>query len=533
MGGTILHRLAGATTLGAASVSSSQTKERCIEGRRCGEFQREEPVVQRQWRMGGSKMKREVNWTKASWAALALGLAACGGGGTGDAPAPAPPVGATPTPGPAPSPTPTPTPTPASFVGAVYVGTNNFGELDNFVVAFGQAADGRLTPIGVFTTEGEGRGVIRNAEGPIRLNPLISEDSLLAVDSRYLLVVNAGSNTLTSFRINGDFSLTRVGEAATGGTSPVSIAYHDSLIYVANADADGTFTGPPDQSGNLSGLRIDLSTGQLTPIANSSRDLGVRPADVEFTPDGRHLIVSGLNAGSASLAGGSRAEISSYGVSADGSLSASPQGTAISTQPGNAAGRNLPNPIGIETFARMGRQFVVATESRTAPASGQPGSFATLQTGSISTWEIGMGGALIARVQDFLLGPSATAGASQAGWIAMAPDTSVFWVSSATGAAIFGFGMSDDGTIGNSDRLYDGAAAMIGAPSPLANADGFVDLAVSGDGRYLYQLVGLKGGVNVFEVDTLVAFNIDLRQEVRTGLLPMDNLQGIVTVSRR
>ena len=79
--------------------------------------------------------------------------------------------------------------------------------------------------------------------------------------------------------------------------------------------------------------------------------------------------------------------------------------------------------------------------------------------------------------------------------------------------------------------VASGAAAVVGAAEPLANADGFIDTAISSDGRYLYQLVGLKGRIDVYEVDTLVAFNIARRQQAATGLLPMDNLQGIVAVS--
>ena len=55
-------------------------------------------------------------------------------------------------------------------------------------------------------------------------------------------------------------------------------------------------------------------------------------------------------------------------------------------------------------------------------------------------------------------------------------------------------------------------------------------MAISADGRWLYQLVGLKGRVDVYEIDTLVATNIARRQQVTTGLLPMDNLQGLVSV---
>ncbi|MFY9478888.1 MAG: hypothetical protein WAQ08_14680, partial [Aquabacterium sp.] len=199
----------------------------------------------------------------------------------------------------------------------------------------------------------------------------------------------------------------------------------------------------------------------------------------------------------------------------------------------NAAGRNLPNAIGIETFAHDGRQFVIAAEARTVTSAGTPGTFASLQTGSVSTWEIAADGTLTPRAQDFLLGPTTASGPVQPGWVVLNAATSVFWVASSTGAAISGFGLGDDGMIARGERLVSGTPVDPASPTPLANADGFIDMALSGDGRFIYQLVGLKGRVDVYEVDTLVAFNIARRQQVTTGLLPMDNLQGIVAVAGR
>lgn len=46
---------------------------------------------------------------------------------------------------------------------------------------------------------------------------------------------------------------------------------------------------------------------------------------------------------------------------------------------------------------------------------------------------------------------------------------------------------------------------MVGA-TPLASANGFVDIAISSDGRYAYQLLGLKGSINVHSVGANAAF---------------------------
>ncbi len=64
---------------------------------------------------------------------------------------------------------------------------------------------------------------------------------------------------------------------------------------------DGTFTAPPNQSDNISAMRLDTSTGRLTPIAGFSLCLRGRLSDQEVTPHGNYLIVSSLNAASTQL----------------------------------------------------------------------------------------------------------------------------------------------------------------------------------------------------------------------------------------
>jgi 6-phosphogluconolactonase (cycloisomerase 2 family) len=447
---------------------------------------------------------------------IAVLLTACGGD-SAPAPVPAPPINNP------------PVPPPVTVVGAVYAGTNSNGPAGNWVVGFRRKSDGTLEPIDIYDTGGVGRASLSST--PPRLNSLIAEDSIIAVDDRYLIVVNAGSNDVSSLRINPDLSLTRVDVEPSGGTSPISLAYRNGVVYVANADEDGVFTAPPNQSGNITAMRLDLATGQLERIAGFSLSLRGRPSDLEVTPDGVFLLASSLNAGAPQLPQPTAREVSSFRIQANGTLASVASGTGASTELNNAAGRNLPNAIGIETYSALGRQFVIAAEARTASSTGAPAtSFAALQTGSVSTWEILADGTLLPRSQDFLLGPSTTSGPMQAGFLAYSPVYSTFWVATSAGATISGYGLNDDGSIARGERLVSGRAADAAAASPLAEADGYVDLALSPDGRWLYQLVGLQGRIDVYEVDTLVAWNIARRQQVATSLLPRDNLQGLVVV---
>jgi len=78
-------------------------------------------------------------------------------------------------------------------------------------------------------------------------------------------------------------------------------------------------------------------------------------------------------------------------------------------------------------------------------------------------------------------------------------------------------------------RAAVGMPAVVG-PTPLATADGLVDITVSSDGRYDYQLLGLRGTINVYSVGASGALS---RLQQATGVLPMNNLAGLVSVDRR
>jgi len=61
-----------------------------------------------------------------------------------------------------------------------------------------------------------------------------------------------------------------------------------------------------------------------------------------------------------------------------------------------------------------------------------------------------------------------------------------------------------------------------------STTEGWIDLWISDDGKYLYQCYGLTGTVGVFEID---GTDLTLIQEV-SGNLPQNNVQGIVSVGQ-
>jgi 6-phosphogluconolactonase (cycloisomerase 2 family) len=120
---------------------------------------------------------------------------------------------------------------------------------------------------------------------------LASQDSLTYDAAHHLLfAVNAGSNTVTSFRVTGAH-LSRLQTVSSGGTFPVSVSAGHGRLYVLNAGG----------SGNVTGYRITTS-GVLTSLPGASRDLGLSndarpefitaPADIAQSGDGDHVVVT-------------------------------------------------------------------------------------------------------------------------------------------------------------------------------------------------------------------------------------------------
>jgi 6-phosphogluconolactonase (cycloisomerase 2 family) len=161
-----------------------------------------------------------------------------------------------------------------SDVGAVYTQSNSAA--GNAVIVFGRSADGSLTPAGSFATLGNGTGAGLGSQGAVTLSD----------DGAFLFAVNAASNTITSFAVDGT-SLTRISTVPSGGTLPISITVHGNLLYVLNAGG----------AENITGFGVS-SSGGLTQLAGSSRPLsgtGVGPAQVGFDPSGGWLVVTEKN----------------------------------------------------------------------------------------------------------------------------------------------------------------------------------------------------------------------------------------------
>jgi len=164
---------------------------------------------------------------------------------------------------------------------AVYVQTNT--DPINYVVVFDRSHDGTLTLAGRVATGGVGKPA---GNPPLGIPFLDSAGSVTLSDNgNILFVVNAGDNTVSSFRVRPQ-GLEFADREPTFGSRPVSSTSHDHLLYVLNSDTT---------SASISGYRVDAD-GMLTSIPGSVRPtihpMGGIPAQIQFDANGKFLAVS-------------------------------------------------------------------------------------------------------------------------------------------------------------------------------------------------------------------------------------------------
>jgi len=169
---------------------------------------------------------------------------------------------------------------PAGSGGLVFTMSNAVS--GNVVWAYHIAAGGSLVPVGHFATGGKGTGAsLADANSVV-----------LSTDHRYLLVVNAGSNTVTVFGVHapapGSAVLSVLDRANSRGVGPVSLAVHGPFVEVLNA-------GNSTVAGNIAGFLL-ADHGLLLPLPHSRQPLSTSapagPAQIGFNPSGTVLVVT-------------------------------------------------------------------------------------------------------------------------------------------------------------------------------------------------------------------------------------------------
>jgi 6-phosphogluconolactonase len=283
---------------------------------------------------------------------------------------------------------PSPLPAPGAG-GAVFTMSN--AATGNHVIAYRIGSGGALIPSGSFATHGLGTGASLADQGSL----------VLTADHQFLLVVNAGSGTVSVFGVHpggGGPILTFVDQVRSHGAVPVSLTVHGALVYVLNA-------GDASRRGNIAGFQLG-SGGALTFLTGSREPLSTNaptaPAEVSFNPAGTVLVVTEKNTN----------VIDTYVVGAGGLAQPPTSTTSTGTTPyGFAWGRSgslivsdaASDALTSYTVSSTGTLAVVSAtvgDNGTAPcwvAVDHGGAWAytsNAHSNTLSTYSVGSGGSL-------------------------------------------------------------------------------------------------------------------------------------------
>lgn len=314
-------------------------------------------------------------------------------------------------------------------------------ELDgNTIHVFKRGEDGRLTAAGRYATGGRGGDQV---DAPT--DSLASQGSLV-YDRRSgrLLAVNAGSGTVTSFRVRGQ-KLSDRQVVRSGGDFPSSLTVSGGLAYVMNAGG----------AGSVQGFRI--TAGGLEPLRGSHRALGLHnkkvplfsssPGQVAFTPGGGQLVVTTKSANT----------IEVFPVRRDGR----PARRAVI----NDSAGGVPFAV---TFDRSGRMLVAEAKDST-----------------VTTYKVRADGTLAVLQKPLPNGQRTLC------WLERAGD---FFYGGNTGSStVTGYRTDRHGALALTD------ASGVATP-PSAASQGVIDVAVTEDEGFLYVQNATSGTVDGFRV---------------------------------
>jgi 6-phosphogluconolactonase len=316
--------------------------------------------------------------------------------------------------------------------GMVFTSSN--AQAGNELLVYARGADGTLALHTHVATGGQGSGAGLGSQGAVTLSG----------DGRYVFVVNAQSNSVSTFALRGR-ELRLLSVTPSGGLHPISVTEYDGVVYVLNDAGDG----------NVAGFRN--VRGDLQPIAGSVRGLsvagGAAPAQVGFSDDGDALVVTEKNTN----------RLTTYRVAGDGRI-----GTPVVTpSPGQT-------PFG---FAFNRRNRLVVTEA----VGGAPGA------STVSSYRFTQADPS----QPLVVSPSVPDTQGAACWVAITPNGRYAYVANTGSSSVSSYRIASGGQI----ELVAAVAGQTGEGSAPA------DTATSVDGRHLYVRNGRTLTIASFAIE--------------------------------
>jgi 6-phosphogluconolactonase (cycloisomerase 2 family) len=319
----------------------------------------------------------------------------------------------------------------------------------NELLVFEPGDDGMLHVVARVATQGQGTGGGLGSQGAVTLSR----------DGRHVFVVNAVSNTVSTFAVR-EHELVLRSVVNSGGQHPVSVTEHDGMVVVLNAQGEGNVTAFRNEQGMLQAI-----AGGTRPLSASS---GANPAQVGFSSDGDALVVTekGTN------------RITTYEVAEHGRIGV-PIVTASSGQ----------TPFG---FAFDHRDHVIVSEAFGGAANASAASsYALLERYP---------------ARPLLVSPSIGTTQTAACWVAVTPNGRYAYTTNAGSGTVSSYRIGRDGRI----KLAEAVAANLGAgTSP-------TDVAASASGHHLYVLNTGGSAINGYTV----GHDGSLKADTAVGAMP-------------
>ena len=335
--------------------------------------------------------------------------------------------------------------------GKVFTSSN--AAAGNELLVYDTNSAGQLSLVTRLATQGVGSGGGLGNQGAVTLSG----------NGRYVFVVNAVSNTVSTFSIRRR-GLTLESSVDSGGQRPISVTEHEGLVYVLNAAG----------AGNVAGFRNH--GGVLKPVAGSVQPLsaatGTGSAQVGFGADGDSLIVTekGTN------------KLTTYRVRHDGSIGGPLVTASAGATPFGFAVDRRGNLLVSEAFGGAAGASALSSYafSNTAPATPVLVSGSVLNTQSAACWVVvtpngryayttntGSNTISLYGVQktgqlSLLQGIAATSGAGPID-AAMAPNGRAIYVLNAGSDTITSFSVGKDGrlsSLGSIGGVPDGSTGL-------------------------------------------------------------------------
>ena len=355
--------------------------------------------------------------------------------------------------------------------GAVFTLTNDFD--DNAVVFYERDEDGALTLVGTYSTGGQGFN-INEPESPAFNDPLGSQGAIaMSPDREYLYAVNAGSNSVTSFRIEED-RLERISTVSSGGMVPIAVTATNDNVYVVNNGGPGSVTAYSVDDGTLTTMNDGTTT--------LGREDGLGAATVLVHPDGDYVVVTTKPDSKVIL----------FETEGNGNLRSFTEMDAAGTTPFGSAWLN--DDVLLTTEAFMGN----------------------MGEGALTSYRLD-DGALTAVTPS--LGTNQTASC----WVVLSPDNEYAYTSNTPDGTITTFGVRNDGTLSTTSN--DGANGTV----PNAMGSFVLDMVtVDDDEDYLYVVSNTNSQIVPFRIDGANLVRMDEAIITDTNLLQTGRVTGLV-----